>query len=76
MSKLAAAELILKRNKNRKMTFKEIIDISINEGLIETKGMTPEHTLRVDVYNENNRRKSKGLKPRFDNSETGYLKLK
>lgn len=75
ISKVEAAFIILKEYK-KPLSYDEIIKLSIEKGLISTKGKTPAATLRVDVYNENKRRKSRGKEIRFDNSVSGYLSLK
>ena len=74
LSKTDAAEKLL-RKYNRPMTYREIIQLSIKEGLIETKGKTPEQTLRVDVKKEIDRRKIANKKQRFDNSIYGIISL-
>ena len=74
MSKTEAAYAILKRTK-RPMTAREIIDIAISEGMIETKGKTPDQTLNVDMYLENKRRDSQNKPKRFKRHENGYWGL-
>jgi len=74
MSKVEAAYLILKKNK-KPMTYREIIEIALKENLIQTKGMTPEQTLRVDILHENRRREKQGVSLRFDISNKGVVSL-
>lgn len=74
MSKTEAAFLILKETK-RKMTYKELIDISIKRNLIQTNGKTPEATLRVDILKENQRKQLKGVPLRFNISDSRYVSL-
>lgn len=74
MSKVEAAYVILKRY-NRPMKYHEIIEIALKENMIQTKGLTPAQTLRVDVINENRRRKNRGEPTRFNTSTKGYVSL-
>lgn len=73
-SKVEAAYIILKREK-KAMTYKEIVTISIKEGLIVTVGKTPAETLRVDIYHENKRRLKRGISPRFNIEKSGIVSL-
>lgn len=74
LSKVEAAYLILKREK-KAMTYKDITDISIKEKLIVTKGKTPDATLRVDIFKENNRKLGRGESLRFNIETPGYVSL-
>lgn len=56
-----AAILILGRYSEPK-TAKEITDIAIDEGLIETSGSTPEATMAAQIYTEINRNKATRFK--------------
>lgn len=76
MSKVEAAFIILKESNKKEMSCKEIIDIAIARGMIETRGKTPEQTLRVDINNEN-KRHQKNKKPiRFVMKSKGIVSLK
>lgn len=74
VSKVEAAYLILEREK-KAMSYKDITDISIREGLIITKGKTPDATLRVDILKENNRRLNRGDSIRFNIETPGCVSL-
>ena len=74
VSKTEAAYMILKRTK-RPMKATEIIKIARSEGLIQTKGKTPNQTLNVDMYLENKRRENQNRLKRFKRHENGYWGL-
>lgn len=75
MSKVEAALLILKRT-GKKMTYNEIVNIALEENLFTTIGKTPEATLRVDIYKENQRRTKSGRELRFNiTDEPGFVAL-
>ena len=64
ISKTKAAVQIFKTTK-RAMSPRELIDIALKKKLIKVKGLTPSATMNADIINENKRRSSNGLKPRF-----------
>lgn len=76
LSKVEAAYIILKESNKKEMSCKEIIDIAINRGMIETKGKTPEQTLRVDINNENARHRKSKRPERFIMKSKGIVSLK
>lgn len=74
LSKVDAAFIILQESK-REMSYKEIIKIALERDLIETKGKTPEQTLRVDIKKEIERRKKSNKPQRFVMKEGGIVSL-
>ena len=73
-SKVEAAYEILKKHK-KPMLPKEIIEVAIEKGMIKTAGLTPEATLRVDIYLENKRRVAAQKKLRFTKLDRGLIGL-
>lgn len=73
-SKVEAAYEILKKHK-KPMLPKEIIEVAIAKGMIKTAGLTPEATLRVDIYLENKRRTTAQKKLRFTKLDRGLIGL-
>lgn len=74
MSKVNAAFIILQENK-KEMSCKEIIKIALERNLIETKGKTPEQTLRVDINKEIERRNRSNRPQRFIIHSGGIVSL-
>ena len=74
MSKVNAAFIILQESK-REMSCKEIIKIALEKELIETKGKTPEQTLRVDINKEIERRNKRNKPQRFVMHNGGIVSL-
>tara|TARA_B100000029_G_scaffold485794_1_gene539476 strand:- start:2153 stop:2395 length:243 start_codon:yes stop_codon:yes gene_type:complete len=75
ISKIKAAIKILKEKKIA-LSAKEIVDIAIKRNLIKVNGKTPHATMNADFINENHRKTSSNLKPRFrrdTNSKWRYI---
>lgn len=64
LSKTEAAYAILKRSRKPLHT-KDIVEKAISEGMIKTKGKTPNSTMNVDLLLENRRRTARNIKTRF-----------
>ena len=74
LSKTNAAYEIL-NTFGKAMTYEELITYAINNEMIITTGKTPAATLRVDIYNEINRRKKSKKRQRFIVIDSNSVKL-
>jgi restriction system protein len=76
MSFLDAAEALLRRSPDQTpMHYREITERSLEEGLIESAGRTPDATLRAQIGVENRRREARGDRPRFLELGRGLIGL-
>lgn len=64
MSFTNAAYEILRQAK-KPLSAREIFELALKAGLVQTNGKTPQHTMRASLYLENKRRKQRGQRTRF-----------
>lgn len=71
-----AAELILEQySKSTPLHYRKITDIALQNGFIETKGLTPEATMYASILEENKRRRNRGQALRFHQLGKGMIGL-
>ncbi|MCK9486080.1 MAG: HTH domain-containing protein [Dehalococcoidia bacterium] len=65
MSFSDAAEHILRESGGQPMHYETITELALDQGLIQTTGLTPAATMYSVIYAENRRREARGQPPRF-----------
>lgn len=71
-----AAEVILEQYSNKTpLHYREITEIAKQNGLIETKGLTPEATMYASILEEMKRRQNRGQAQRFHQLGKGMIGL-
>jgi len=65
MSFSDAAEQILRESGGQPMHYETITELALDQGLIQTTGLTPAATMYSVIYAENRRRDARGQPPRF-----------
>lgn len=76
MSFTNAAEYVLRQQENQQpMHYRAFTEIALREGLISTKGLTPEATMYAQILSEISRRIKQGRQPRFVKHGGGFVGL-
>lgn len=65
MSFSDAAENVLRESGGQPMHYETITELALDQGLIQTTGLTPAATMYSVIYAENRRRDARGQPPRF-----------
>lgn len=71
----AAAKVLEDEPAGEPMHYRAVTDRALARGLIKTAGKTPEATLYAQIYLETERRKKRGLTPRFTRLGHGLIGL-
>ncbi len=76
MSYTEAAIKVLSEYGNKKpMHYQEIVNLAISQGWLATQGLTPGTTLTASIGEDNRRRESRGMTPRFTVEGKGFYGL-
>jgi len=76
LSFLEAAERVLaQQTSHEPLHYREITRLVLEQGLVQTKGLTPEATLYAQVLSETRRRTARGEAPRFALHGKGFVGL-
>ncbi|MEP6670197.1 MAG: HTH domain-containing protein [Chthoniobacter sp.] len=71
----AAEKILSERTKKEPMHYREITQIALSLGLLDTKGQTPEATMYAQILTEIRRYRARGEQPRFVQHGRGLVSL-
>ena len=57
------------------MRIRDLTDTALRDGLLVTQGLTPAATMSAQIYQDVERRRKRGLPPRFERLQNGFVRL-